>query len=177
MTILSDIELQSMDGSGAAATMFNSQIKQNGINHIDNENDDDDNMTIIFLETESSTQNQSNNDNNNTSNNSNNNNNLPNWVDRLDHTGDPIFDERRRTILLQELKRIQRRSFFNFVLLCTIPLLLFVTMIIIVFSGDSDKGCLSTITYCRLEQRSFVNAFTTRCLCDPIPVERNTTFG
>jgi hypothetical protein len=171
MTILSDIELQAM-GSGAA-TMSNSPIKQNCDNdtNVNNDDDDDDDMTIIFLETESGMHNQGN--NNNTDGTSN----LPNWIDHLDHTGDPIFDERRRTILLHELKRIQRRSFLNFVALCLIPILLFTAMIIIVFSGDSGQACVSTITYCRLEQRSFVNAFTTRCLCDPIPVDRNTTFG
>ena len=171
MPISSDIELQPV-GNNAASTYNNcSQLQHNqhDRNTGNDDDTDDDNMTIIFLETESSMQNQGNDGDGNS--------NLPNWIDRLDQTGDEIFDERRRTILLQELKRIQRRSFMNFAILCSIPVVLFTAMIIIVFSGSSDETCVSTITYCRFERRTFVNAFTTRCLCDPIPVERNTTLG
>ena len=171
MTSLSNIELQPM-GNGEATRYNNSQLKENNTGTSDDGNGDDDNMTIIFLETESGMQHQGSNENHN-----NGSNNLPNWMDRLDHSSDAIFDARRRAILLQELKRIQRRSFWNFVLLCSLPLLLFTVMIIIVFSGSSDEVCMSTTTYCRLEPRTFVNAFTTRCLCDPIPVERNSTLG
>lgn len=167
MTLLSDIELQPMSNGTASTRYKSAKDDSNG----SNDNGDDDNMTIIFLETESGMQHQGNIENIEGSNN------LPNWIDRLDHTGDAIFDERRRVILLQELKRIQRRSFLNFVILCSLPLLLFTVMIIIVFTGSSDEVCVSTITYCQLEPRTFVNAFTTRCLCDPIPVERNTTLG
>jgi hypothetical protein len=123
--------------------------------------DDSDNVTIIFLESE----NDVNQDNDN------NTGNTPNWMERIDD--DTIFDERRRTILLSELKRIQRSSFLNFVVLCAIPVILFTVMVIIVLGHE--ETCISTVTQCVLEPRTFVNAFTTRCICDPIPVERNTT--
>ena len=171
MTTASDIELHSMVGNCATTTTTCQTLNtdRSGDTGIPNDNDDDDNMTIIFLEPESGIPHDN-------IDGSNNNNNLPNWIDRLDgSTGDAVFEERRRTIILHELKRIQRRSFINFVILCSLPLLLFTMMIIVIFTSNGDESCPSTITNCRLEARTFANAFTTRCLCDPIPVERNTT--
>ncbi len=168
MTTVSDIELHPLGVSNGATTTTTLHTDHSGdIHHDADDEDEDDNMTIIFLETESGIPNETTNDI------SSNNNNLPNWMDR---TGDAIFEERRRTILLHELKRIQRRSFLNFVILCSLPMLLFTMMIIIIFTSD-EETCPSTITNCRMETRTFANAFTTRCLCDPIPVERNTTAG
>jgi hypothetical protein len=166
MSNTNNIELQAMNNGASHLLSLNCQT---------NSNDDDvdaDDVTIIFLETE----NDRNNDVVNGTSDSNNNS-LPVWIDRLDSES-ILLDERRRAIVLSELKRIQRRSFLNFAILCALPLLFFTIMVIIVF-GKSEKGtsCVSTVTYCTLEARSFGNAFTTRCICDPIPVERNGTQG
>lgn len=90
------------------------------------------------------------------------------WIERVD--GSVINDERRRAILIQELKRVQRTSCIQFSILCILPILLFVAMAIAVLGQDEE--CASTVTYCELEPRTFVNAFTTRCVCHPIPVDK-----
>jgi hypothetical protein len=82
----------------------------------------------------------------------------------------PEMEERRRNILLRELKRVQRASFIHFALLCFIPTALLIVVLITIFSGDEE--CESSATYCALEERTFVHAFTTRCVCDPIPIAR-----
>ena len=90
-------------------------------------------------------------------------------MDWIDQTG-PEMEERRRNVLLRELRRVQRASFLHFVLLCLIPTVLLAIVIATVFSDENE--CYSEATFCELEPRTFVNAFTTRCVCDPIPVNR-----
>lgn len=132
--------------------------------------DDDDDVTIIYLDDE----------NENTTNIHNSRNQNSNaaaavpeprgvvfdWIERSD--GTTLQDERRRAILIQELKRVQRTSCIQFSILCLLPILLFVGMAIAVLG--QDETCASTITECALEPRTFANAFTTRCVCQPIPV-------
>lgn len=80
----------------------------------------------------------------------------------------PEMDERRRMILLRELERVQRASFIHFLILCLIPTsLLFVVLITVL--GEDDV-CESAATICEQEKRTFINAFTTRCVCNAIPV-------
>jgi hypothetical protein len=90
------------------------------------------------------------------------------WIEQ---TG-PEMEERRRTVLLGELKRVQRASFIHFMLLCLIPTALLIIVVATVL-GDED-ACESEATFCELEARTFVNAFTTRCVCDSIPVDRQS---
>jgi len=117
------------------------------------DDDDDDNITVILLDP---------NDENN---------HHPNVVslDWINQQG-PEMEERRRNVLLRELKRIQRASFLHFALLCLIPTVL-VLVVVLALLSDTEE-CTSEVTFCELESRSFVNAFTSRCICDPIPVER-----
>ena len=82
----------------------------------------------------------------------------------------PEMEARRRSILLRELARVQRTSCLHFALLCIIPAALM--MVVVVALLSESEVCTSEITYCELEPRTFVNAFTTRCICDPIPVLR-----
>jgi hypothetical protein len=88
------------------------------------------------------------------------------WIER---TG-PEMEERRRVVLIRELRRIQRSSFFRFALLCLVPTVLLLVVIATV-AGD-DEECSSDVTYCELEPRTITSAFTARCVCDPIPVYR-----
>lgn len=153
--------------------------------NLDMNNNDDDDVTIIFLETESDMEQQQqrrqrqqlllNDDDLNNINVS-----SPLWFERIMRTNDIInpdgrstMEEYRRQILLVELKRRQRISCIQFTIMCSIPLLLFVIMVILV--TQDSVPCTSTITKCILQPRSFTNAYTTRCICDPIPVERNIT--
>lgn len=88
------------------------------------------------------------------------------WIEQ---TG-PEMEERRRNVLLRELRRVQRASFLHFALLCLIPTALLLIVVATVI-GDEEE-CSSEATFCELEPRTFINAFTTRCVCDPIPVAR-----
>lgn len=82
----------------------------------------------------------------------------------------PEMEERRRSVLLRELHRVQRASFIQFILLCMIPTALLCIVIATVL-GD-EEPCGSDIAICRQEPRTFMNAFTTRCICDAIDVNR-----
>ena len=92
-------------------------------------------------------------------------------IDWIEQTGGTEMEERRRNVLIRELRRAQRASFFHFALLCLMPTVLLVIVIAAVL-GD-DEECNSEATFCELEPRTFINAFTTRCVCDPIPVDRD----
>lgn len=119
---------------------------------VENEDEDDDNLTVIVLDHADDGQEQ------------------PGATDWLEQTG-PELEERRRNVLIRELRRVQRSSFLHFALLCLIPTALLVIVIATVVGEDQE--CPNDVTYCELEPRSFVNAFTTRCICDPIPVDRS----
>jgi len=88
-------------------------------------------------------------------------------------TGDagPQVEERRRAIMLRELQRVQRSSFMHFVILCLIPTVLLFVVIATIVSDDEE--CYSEATLCYKEPRSFINAFTTRCICEAIAVPRS----
>jgi hypothetical protein len=136
---------------------------------LEDENDcnDDDEVTIIYLDDENEDANIHNNNNNATAGNVSEPRGVVfDWIERAD--GTILQDERRRAILIQELKRVQRTSCIQFSILCLLPILLFAAMAIAVLG--QDETCESTITECALEPRTFVNAFTTRCVCQPIPV-------
>ena len=78
----------------------------------------------------------------------------------------PEMEERRRTILLHELRRVQRASFVHFMILCLIPTSLLFVVVAAVLGDDED--CESAATTCVKEARTFLNAFTTRCVCDAV---------
>jgi hypothetical protein len=80
----------------------------------------------------------------------------------------PEMEERRRQVLLRELQRVQRASFIHFLILCLIPTSLLFIVIATVL-GEDDV-CESNATLCEQETRTFINAFTTRCVCNAIPV-------
>jgi hypothetical protein len=80
----------------------------------------------------------------------------------------PEMEERRRNVLLRELQRVQRASFIHFLILCLIPTSLLFIVIATVLGDDED--CESEATECKKEARTFINAFTTRCICDAITV-------
>jgi hypothetical protein len=78
----------------------------------------------------------------------------------------------RRNVLLRELQRLQRTSFIHFMALCLIPTsLLFIVLATVL---ADDEQCESLATTCEKEPRTFINAFTTRCICDAITVIGNS---
>jgi hypothetical protein len=112
---------------------------------------DDDEMTIITLE-------------------HNNDQNAAAALAWLDQNG-PEMERRRRNVLLRELQRVQRASFIHFMLLCLIPTALVLVVVVTVF-GEGEPCGSEVTTTCRQEARTFINAFTTRCICDAIDVKR-----
>ena len=87
----------------------------------------------------------------------------------------PEMEERRRNVLLRELQRVQRASFIHFMILCLIPTSLLFIVIATVLGEDEE--CLSEATTCEKEDRTFINAFTTRCVCDAIAIIANNNNG
>lgn len=116
------------------------------------------------------------------------------WLER----SRPELEEQRRAALLRELRRVQRASFFHFMVLCLIPVVLmskcllarhthadvlniityllwmhsishglFTVVVVATVLGDQEE-CFSEWTSCTLEPRSFINAFTTQCVCEAI---------
>jgi len=132
-----------------APPTVNRAVQDDGEN--DNEDDDDD-VTVILLDPEDERHHTS----------------TVDWI----HQHGPEMEARRRTILLRELKRIQRSSFLHFALLCLIPTVLLLVVIFALMAEAGGEDCTSEVTKCELEPRTFVNAFTTRCVCEPIPVGR-----
>jgi hypothetical protein len=110
-----------------------------------NDDDDDDDITVIMLD-----QNTSNNNNRNRPENA------FAWIDSTS----PEMEERRRNVLVQELRRVQRASFMHFALLCLIPTILLAIVVATVVGEEED--CESDVSFCELEPRTFMNAFTTR---------------
>lgn len=126
------------------------QPGQDSANNMDD--DDDDDMTIIGLDQDPE---QGNNDQQSAA--------LA-WIEQ----NGPEMEERRRNVLLRELQRVQRASFIHFILLCLIPTsLLFIVVATVL---GEDEACESEATNCATEPRTFINAFTTRCICDAIDV-------
>ena len=80
-------------------------------------------------------------------------------------------ESQRRSIIQNEIEREQRTNFCHFALLCLVPTSLLLIVIITVL-GEGDT-CVNTnpFTNCFQERRSFVNAFTSRCVCDAVLVE------
>mmetsp|Transcript_23948 Transcript_23948/g.42035 ORF Transcript_23948/g.42035 Transcript_23948/m.42035 type:complete len:187 (+) Transcript_23948:173-733(+) len=88
------------------------------------------------------------------------------WIDQ----DSPEMQQRRRNVLLRELQRVQRASFIHFMILCLIPTSLLFIVIATVLGEDEE--CESAATSCEKEPRTFINAFTTRCVCDAITVKK-----
>jgi len=121
----------------------------------DDDDDDDDELTVIILDNETDDRNGD----------------QQAAIAWIEQTG-PEMEERRRNVLLGELRRVQRASFIHFLLLCLIPTALLIIVIATVVGEEED--CESDATFCELEPRTFINAFTTRCVCDSIPVDRQS---
>jgi len=108
---------------------------------------------------------------------------------RIDHPPwsspeeDAEYEQRRRIELLEEIKHVQRKHCMHVLFLAFIPiLLLFVRLFSsVVNSGMNAEQCAESSTTiqingnplqinCDLEPRQFMNAFTSRCLCNAIPI-------
>mmetsp|Transcript_7815 Transcript_7815/g.10691 ORF Transcript_7815/g.10691 Transcript_7815/m.10691 type:complete len:179 (-) Transcript_7815:215-751(-) len=78
-------------------------------------------------------------------------------------------EQRRRNTIRGEIERVQRANFIHFVLLCLVPTTLLLVVVASIL-GEAG-GCSSSATDCSNEPREFMNAFTTRCICDAVAVK------
>lgn len=74
----------------------------------------------------------------------------------------------RREAIHQEVLRVQRANFIHFLVLCLVPTTLLLIVIAAIVSEDGECGSTAGLTVCEREPRSFVNAFTSRCICDAV---------
>lgn len=79
----------------------------------------------------------------------------------------------RREIVLRELERVQKANFIHFFVLCLVPTSLLLIVISAILNEETecgndyvDSGGVSLV--CEKEERAFVNAFTSRCLCNAV---------
>jgi hypothetical protein len=79
-----------------------------------------------------------------------------------------ITTQQRRAAILAEVERVQRANFIHFALLCLVPTSLLLIVIAAIFSQDGECNGIEGVMVCERESRSFVNAFTTRCVCDAV---------
>ena len=99
-------------------------------------------------------------------NNSNNNNNeptiqFPNWTLNEEEINT------RRAAIRTEIERMQRSNFIHFVVLCLVPTSLLLIVVAAILSEDGECEA-DGLTNCEREPRTFVNAFTTRCICEAV---------
>jgi len=83
---------------------------------------------------------------------------------------DAANEERRREALLGEIQRSQRANFVHFFMLCLVPTSLLLIVVANVV-GESTE-CDNYPVHCSAEPRSFINAFTSRCICDAVIAEQ-----
>ena len=83
---------------------------------------------------------------------------------------DAANEERWREALLGEIQRSQKSNFVHFLMLCLVPTSL---LLIVVASVVGERiECDNFPVKCVAEPRSFINAFTSRCICDAVIAEQ-----
>jgi hypothetical protein len=130
---------------------------QDAVNeHCNNEDEDDDDITVIDMDHRTAMEHRS-----------------FRPVVFLWNVAHPVsaVEDHRRAMLLNEVQHMQRASFFHFVLLCAIPF--FMVVIVLISNIGTQEQCTSQLSECTLEPRSFMNAFTTRCICNAVSVPKS----
>jgi len=87
--------------------------------------------------------------------------------------GLPEDEAHSREILLHEIHRAQRANFLHFLLLCSIPII----FLVVVLSSINDSiDCSDDLVFCSRESRAFINAFSSRCMCDAIVIAHHDEY-
>jgi hypothetical protein len=89
----------------------------------------------------------------------------------LSELDDETHERRRREAIRTELERVQRSNFLHFMVLLLVPTCLLMVIFINVLTEDDDCDDGEEWTICAKEPRSFINAFTSRCICDAVKPE------
>jgi len=88
------------------------------------------------------------------------------WFDLTQET--QVHEDQRREVIRREVRHIQKANCFHFSVMMIVPLVL--TIIVIIAVLKNYETCISStpgIT-CAEEERIFMNAYTTRCICNGI---------
>lgn len=86
---------------------------------------------------------------------------FPNWTLNEDEINT------RREAIRTEVERMQRNNCIHFAVLCLVPTSLLLIVVAAILSEDGECSG-DGLTVCEREPRTFVNAFTTRCICDAV---------
>jgi hypothetical protein len=74
----------------------------------------------------------------------------------------------------EQVERVQRASFIHFLVLCFVPTALLIIVVTTIVSKETDCGTVG-LTTCKMEPRSFTNAFTSVCVCDAVRLATSAT--
>eukprot|EP00984_Skeletonema_dohrnii_P016532 scaffold7371_cov120-Skeletonema_dohrnii-CCMP3373.AAC.2 len=140
-----------LNSSGVVTDVENPLTETNNNNSSNDENDDEIQELVIRT---------------NPNNSSTNNNNeptiqFPNWTLNQDEINT------RREAIRTEIERMQHSNFIHFVVLCLVPTSLLLIVIAAILSEDGECSA-EGLTVCEREPRTFVNAFTSRCICEAV---------
>ena len=89
-------------------------------------------------------------------------------ADLLSDLDDEAHERRRREAIRAELERVQRSNFLHFMVLLLVPTCLLMVIFINVLTENENCNEGEQWTTCTKEPRSFINAFTSRCICDAV---------
>jgi hypothetical protein len=74
----------------------------------------------------------------------------------------------------EQVERVQRANFIHFLVLCLVPTALLIIVVTAIVSKENDCGTVG-LTTCKMEPRSFTNAFTSACVCDSVRIASSVT--
>jgi len=142
-----------VSSSGVVADVENPLTETNSNNNNSSNDENDDEIQELVIRTNP--------------NNSNNNNNeptiqFPNWTLNQEEINT------RREAIRTEIERMQHSNFIHFVVLCLVPTSLLLIVIAAILSEDGECSAEGGLTVCEREPRTFVNAFTSRCICEAV---------
>ena len=156
----------------------NENVELNNVDSDDESNED----TVVVLDGAGNPNNTNNTNNNNNNNNNNTNTVITNSINTAANSGGgaiwnadaplwalgPINSENRTEERLEtirvKLRDLQRQSCRQFCLLCLVPTVL---MSVVIWAIVADLGHCGddVLTTCSRERRTFINAYTSRCIC------------
>lgn len=153
MTSLNERDVENAESSIDTTSDNNNATTQ----EVDEENNNDEIQELVVRMPPNHTYRSSNNSNNI-------NNNImefPNWTLNEDEINT------RREAIRTEVERMQRNNCIHFAVLCLVPTSLLLIVMAAILSEDGECSG-DGLTVCEREPRTFVNAFTTRCICDAV---------
>jgi hypothetical protein len=150
----------SSNNNNVITTSLNRHDVENPLNEnnssINEEEENDDEVQELVIRIPSNSIHSNNNTNNNEPSIQ-----FPNWTLNEEEINN------RREAIRTEIEHMQQSNFIHFAVLCLVPTSLLLIVIAAILSEDGECSG-DGLTVCEREPRTFVNAFTTRCICDAV---------